>query len=59
MRGLRTLIVLVVIAAGLGAYIYFVESKRNPNAGKPAEKVFSVDAAAVRDGSFPDPEHSF
>jgi hypothetical protein len=47
MRGLRSLIVLVVIAAGLGAYIYFVESKRNPNGGKPAEKVFSVDAAAI------------
>ena len=30
MRGLRSLIVLVVILGGLGAYIYFVESKREP-----------------------------
>ncbi len=48
MRGLRSFIVLVVIAAGLGAYIYFVESKRNPDAAKPAEKVFTVKGSDIQ-----------
>jgi hypothetical protein len=48
MRGLRSFIVLLVIAAGLGAYIYFVESKRNPNEPATREKVFSIDASAIR-----------
>ena len=41
MRGIRSILVLLVIALGLGAYIYFVETDRSP-AGTPAplESVF-------------------
>src|SRR5687767_1343085 len=43
MRGLMSTIALVVILAGLGAYIYFVDSKR-PEGGAAAEqKVFAVE----------------
>src|SRR5215203_856086 len=48
MRGARSLIFLVLIAAGLGSYLYFVEMKREP--GDPAEKkakVFSVEADKI------------
>jgi hypothetical protein len=43
MRGLRSFVVLLVIAIGLGAYAYFVESKREPSdaAAKKNEKVFA------------------
>jgi Domain of unknown function (DUF4340) len=41
MRGLRSFLVLVVIALGLGAYLYFVESKREPGDTKKNEKVFA------------------
>lgn len=41
MRGLRSFIVLLVIAVGLGAYVYFVESKRPADAGETRDKVFS------------------
>jgi hypothetical protein len=47
MRGGRSLLVLLVVALGLGAYIYFVESKRDPLATETREKVFSVDTAAI------------
>jgi hypothetical protein len=52
-RGRNTLI-LVVLAAGLAAYIYFVESKREPasNADQPSvtrAKVFSTDAAKIEE----------
>jgi hypothetical protein len=41
--------VAVAVAAGLGAYIYFVESKRpDPTGEKPKEKVFTVDRAKVK-----------
>ena len=43
--------VTVLIAAGLGAYAYFVESKRPPTPEKPTEKVFSFDKAKVREVS--------
>ena len=41
MRGIRSTLVLLVIALGLGAYIYFIESERSP-AGTPGplEAVF-------------------
>ena len=41
MRGIRSTLVLLIIALGLGAYIYFVESERSP-AGTPGplEAVF-------------------
>ena len=50
-RGRNTL-VLLVLAAGLGAYIYFVESKREPasNSDEPAvthAKVFTTEAAKI------------
>ena len=41
MRGVRSLLALVVVAAGLGAYLYFVESKREPGDAKKNEKVFA------------------
>src|SRR5262245_58518376 len=44
MKGLRSTIALVVILAGLGAYIYFVTWKQPdlPDTGKKLEKVFTV-----------------
>jgi len=44
MKGLRSTIALVVILAGLGAYIYFVTWKQpdTPDTGKKLEKVFTV-----------------
>jgi hypothetical protein len=50
MRGLRSFLVLLVILVALGAYLYFVESKRTP--GDDAEtkpKVFAVDAGAIEE----------
>ena len=44
MRGLRTTLLLAVALIGLGAYIYFVESKRDTAAVDKKDKVF--DAAA-------------
>jgi hypothetical protein len=43
MRGLKSLLALVVVAGGLGAYVYFVESKK-PEGGAAAvtPKVFTV-----------------
>jgi hypothetical protein len=53
MRGLTSTLVLVVVLAGLGAYIYFVDSKR-PAAGADgspaaAEKVFTVEADKINE----------
>lgn len=44
MRGVRSLLVLLVILAGLAGYIYFVESKKpeTTGAGEPKTKVFEV-----------------
>jgi len=47
MRGLRSFLVLLVIALGLGAYAIFVESKRTPGESEAREKVFAVEAAAI------------
>jgi Domain of unknown function (DUF4340) len=48
MRGVKSLLVLVVVLAGLGAYIYFVESKKPQEAATTAgPKVFSVRADAI------------
>src|SRR5262245_28240440 len=43
MRGLKSTIALVVVLAGLGAYIYFVESKKPDavDASSKQEKVFA------------------
>ena len=47
MRGGRSFLILVVVALGLGAYIYFVESKRDTNdlAASKKDKVFTADSA--------------
>jgi hypothetical protein len=49
MRGGRSFLILMVVALGLGAYIYFVESKREPAGDTTAakkEKVFaSIDSS--------------
>lgn len=47
MRGGRSLLILLVVALGLGAYIYFVEMDRDPGAGEARERAFSVDAADI------------
>ena len=45
MRRLINMLVLVVLLAGLGGYIYFVDSKRPATGGLPdKEKVFAVEA---------------
>ena len=45
MRGLRSTLVLLVVAIGLGAYIYFVERHRDPaSTPTPNEKLFTFDA---------------
>jgi len=47
MRGGRSFLVLLVLALGLGAYIYFVESKRDPSEAEKKAKVFTVDPAKI------------
>jgi hypothetical protein len=50
MRSARSLLVLIVLALGLGAYIYFVESERDltdPETRK--EKVFAVETGAIEE----------
>jgi hypothetical protein len=53
MRGLTSTLILVVVLAGLGAYIYFVDSKK-PAAGldgssETKEKVFTVEADKINE----------
>ncbi|MBA3269422.1 MAG: DUF4340 domain-containing protein [Acidobacteria bacterium] len=49
MRGLLSTVALVLVLAGLGAYIYFVDSKR-PDGGVEAKpKVFSVERDAIEE----------
>lgn len=49
MRGLRSFLGLFVILIALGAYLYFVESKRTPGSGDDdkKEKVFAVEADKI------------
>ena len=53
MRGLTSTLILVVVLAGLGAYIYFVDSKRpaaSPDGSSAVrEKVFTVEGDKVND----------
>jgi hypothetical protein len=49
MRGLRSFIGLLAILIALGAYLYFVESKREPGDGEKREKVFSVTSDAIEE----------
>lgn len=48
MRGLRSTLVLLVLAIGLGAYVYFVERHRPPaSEAEPDEKLFTFEADDV------------
>jgi hypothetical protein len=53
MRGLTSTLILVVVLAGLGAYIYFVDSKRPAasadGSSATKEKVFTVEADKVNE----------
>jgi hypothetical protein len=49
MRGLTTTLILVVVLAGLGGYIYFVDSKRPATAVEEKDKVFTVDADKLQE----------
>jgi uncharacterized protein DUF4340 len=50
MRGLRSFLGLLIVAAALGAYLYFVESKRTPgDDGPKKEKVFNVESDKIEE----------
>jgi hypothetical protein len=53
MRGLTSTLILVVVLAGLGAYIYFVDSKRPAasadGSSATKEKVFTVEAEKINE----------
>jgi hypothetical protein len=49
MRGLWSTIALVAVLAGLGAYIYFVDSERPSPGMEPRDKVFTVEADAIEE----------
>ena len=50
MRGLRSLLVLLAIAGGFGAYLYFVEAKRDlADRAEKRDKVFTVEADKVEE----------
>jgi hypothetical protein len=53
MRGLTSTLILVVVLAGLGAYIYFVDSKRPAasadGSSETTEKVFTVEADKINE----------
>jgi hypothetical protein len=53
MRGLTSTLLLVVVLAGLGAYIYFVDSKRPAasadGSSETKEKVFSVESEKINE----------
>ncbi len=47
MRGVRSFLLLVVVGLGLGGYLYFVESKRDPSDADKKEKVFKVESDKI------------
>lgn len=48
MRGLRSFIVLLIIAIAFGSFLYFYESKQTPGAeSEPRDKVFAVEADQI------------
>ena len=50
MRGGKSLLVLLVIALGLGAYIYFVEAKKDlTDSSTKKEKVFAIDQSKIEE----------
>jgi hypothetical protein len=49
MRGVPSFVLLLVVGLGLGGYIYFVESKRDPADADRKDKVFSVEADTIEE----------
>ena len=49
MRGLGSTVALVLVLAGLGAYIYFVDSGKPAAGTEPNEKVFSVESGQINE----------
>jgi len=51
MRGGRSFVILLIVAVGLGAYIYFVESKRDPSGASvvTGEKVFAIETGSIEE----------
>ena len=49
MRGLRSFLGLLAILVALGAYLYFVDSKREPGDADKREKVFNVPSDAIEE----------
>src|SRR6188472_1954569 len=49
MRSGRSLVALLVLALGLGAYIYFVENKRDLSETTKKDKVFTTDADKIEE----------
>ena len=49
MRGFRSTLLLAIVAAGLGAYIYFIESERptSDEAASAKETVFDIDSSTI------------
>jgi Domain of unknown function (DUF4340) len=47
MRGLRSFLLLLVVGLGLGGYVYFVESKRDPSDTDKKAKAFTVEADKI------------
>ena len=49
MRGLTTTILLILVLAGLGGYIYFVDNKRDQAAENAKPKAFTVTADQIEE----------
>jgi hypothetical protein len=49
MRGLTSTLILVIVLAGLGGYIYFVDSKRPATGVGDRDKVFAVEADQINE----------
>lgn len=49
MRGLTSTVLLVLVLAGLGAYIYFIDSERPAAGVETKDKVFDVDADQIEE----------
>ncbi|MEW6320085.1 MAG: DUF4340 domain-containing protein [Acidobacteriota bacterium] len=49
MRGLKSTLALVVVAAALGGYVYFVESERPDSGVEPRTKVFALEADKIQE----------
>jgi hypothetical protein len=47
MRGGKSFLILLVVAAALAAYAYFVESKRSPSELEKKDKVFTLESAKI------------